>query len=956
MTGDYSRWTAPNAKERGYAGLLMQQGRLYTDADWNEAVSIQTRRSETALTDIIGRTGTPKSDMGFEITTGSGGFGIGAGRYYVDGLMVENSSATSHDAQGGDIPVPPFTTDIADGNDVLVFLEVQKPTVTAMEDPRLADPALGGPDTGTRIKAQWRVGVREISLTDAQHQALIDRARCGMLPDIADWQPGTGEMRAGTAPAAALPDDTDCLIPPEAGYLSQENQLYRVQIIRGGSRSQARFVWSRENASVQAILDRNADGAFILRGAREDEALGFVNGGWVEVYDDRNSLAGTTGIMTRITLNDGVVTFSDSIGDFTAMVRPRVRRWDHGGTSANGLSLSTSATDLERGVQVSFSAGTYREGDFWVFEARAATGTVIWPPYPLDDPLDTIPPMGWGRRFAPLALARRSGSGLSDLVDLRADIPTLTCLEAEDIGFDDSACNLGADTVQDALEALCMRETGTGLCTIVVSNAFELVAAVQGLSRGQSVRICLRAGQFALQETLIFDNLAHVTVIGTGPQTVVSTTRGEPAFAFDDCATVRVTDMSVNGGPTGTESTRRDIRKGRLGAIMVSDSGDTQIERVRVRCRAGLDRQTACISYRNSRPRGQVLIRDCVMRVGQSQIGVNIIGSRRAIVQDNLILPVPSPKARDRITADPVLVSRIARGLLNFSNPTPGNGGDVRLIGSARGDTGGGIAIVPLAQIGRPGIPNRFSLENGGTVQAFVHPDILNGLLPALEQNRGQHIDRAFEMRQHLDNIVSEAVRNDGRAFTASVRRRIFSNANIAVANETYLAQGIVVAGDVVDEVRVTGNRIERAVDGIRIAASGTGDPVPPNWGQQRPPNSVLRAVVHNNTISVAPISNVTAAFGIYFGHVASAMASHNVIVGPGGRPGGNERPHFAMHQYGYRGSHLTWSENMVDGLYYGYAVLPNISDNLSGTWRLRDNSAENVTAPYAVVGGVDVF
>ena len=28
MTGDFSRWRAPNAKRRGYTGVLMQQGRI----------------------------------------------------------------------------------------------------------------------------------------------------------------------------------------------------------------------------------------------------------------------------------------------------------------------------------------------------------------------------------------------------------------------------------------------------------------------------------------------------------------------------------------------------------------------------------------------------------------------------------------------------------------------------------------------------------------------------------------------------------------------------------------------------------------------------------------------------------------------------------------------------------------------------------------------------------------
>ena len=55
--------------------------------------------------------------------------------------------------------------------------------------------------------------------------------------------------------------------------------------------------------------------------------------------------------------------------------------------------------------------------------------------------------MGWGRRRAPLALGRVSAGALTAITDLRAEFPTLTCLQAEDVGFDDSVCQMGAETV-----------------------------------------------------------------------------------------------------------------------------------------------------------------------------------------------------------------------------------------------------------------------------------------------------------------------------------------------------------------------------------------------------------------------------------------------------------------------------------------------------------------------------
>ncbi|MEM6467685.1 MAG: DUF6519 domain-containing protein, partial [Pseudomonadota bacterium] len=223
MKGDFSRWRGPNAEQQGYVGVLMQQGRLHTDSDWNENLSIQSFRSETALTDLIGPSGTPKEDPGFAISPGAGGFTIGAGRFYVNGLMVENDEDVSYDAQSGeDLTFDPFfEPDLGAGDDALIYLEATKTHVTAQEDALLADPALGGPDTCTRIKAQWRVRVAPLSDLSSSRAEILDRARCGQMPDDTAFRETTGRMRAGTAPAEELPEDADCLIPPEAGYLSQ---------------------------------------------------------------------------------------------------------------------------------------------------------------------------------------------------------------------------------------------------------------------------------------------------------------------------------------------------------------------------------------------------------------------------------------------------------------------------------------------------------------------------------------------------------------------------------------------------------------------------------------------------------------------------------------------------------------------------------------------------------------
>src|SRR5258708_17424628 len=91
MHGDYSRRSLnPTTK---YSAVLAMQGRMQLDADWNEQVGLQEHRTRTETRDVIGLCGTPKAGNGFMLTQTPHGsdFVIGAGTYYVDGMLCELS-------------------------------------------------------------------------------------------------------------------------------------------------------------------------------------------------------------------------------------------------------------------------------------------------------------------------------------------------------------------------------------------------------------------------------------------------------------------------------------------------------------------------------------------------------------------------------------------------------------------------------------------------------------------------------------------------------------------------------------------------------------------------------------------------------------------------------------------------------------------------------------------------
>src|SRR6266404_1270502 len=158
MKGDFSRDSFDARKH--YTGVLMQQGRVQLDADWNEQQSINRHRIDLEARHVIGDSGSPLHDAGFQLTTPDGtALTIGAGCYYVGGLLCENEAAIDYKAQP-DFPGAPVIADQinAAGTTVsILYLEAWRRSVSALDDPEIREVALGGPDTAIRSKTVWQV-------------------------------------------------------------------------------------------------------------------------------------------------------------------------------------------------------------------------------------------------------------------------------------------------------------------------------------------------------------------------------------------------------------------------------------------------------------------------------------------------------------------------------------------------------------------------------------------------------------------------------------------------------------------------------------------------------------------------------------------------------------------------------------------------------------------------------
>ncbi|HSE15782.1 MAG TPA: DUF6519 domain-containing protein [Pyrinomonadaceae bacterium] len=500
--GDVSRDTFDPTKR--FSRVLMQQGRVQLDADWNEQNDILLHYLRSLAADLIGPHGGSSAALGFELITldtavdglkdangrpldadqiralknslRDSGFLLGIGRYYVDGLMSESNDYLGFEEQSGFPFVGSLSfQEIRDKTGTfLVLLDVWERHVSCTEDGDICEVALGGPDTAARaqvvaaviVPAPEKGGQKlydQQELTDdikklkdaiaAGDQKAIDEAKAALnlFTDnvrLSLRGPGTGMLRA-RARITGLPEG-DCNIQPEAQYRGPENQLYRVEINRGGigwdgatdgetpagnAATAATFKWQRDNSSISfPIVSLQGDTVSLAHLGR-DTSRGLQVDDWVEIVADDLVLQGQPGPVRRvksinpdeltITLSEGV----DQNYDEDSTLHPYLRRWDQrrsNGAPADNVLLVREGSgedlnwiELEDGVQIQFPRNPdaninnrYRAGDYWLVPARVATGDVIWPKVAAGTRkiARALPPHGIEHHYAPIGVISNDGT------------------------------------------------------------------------------------------------------------------------------------------------------------------------------------------------------------------------------------------------------------------------------------------------------------------------------------------------------------------------------------------------------------------------------------------------------------------------------------------------------------------------------------------------------------------
>ncbi|WP_327734212.1 right-handed parallel beta-helix repeat-containing protein [Streptomyces nojiriensis] len=503
---------------RDHSGVVMQQGRLLLDSDWNEFVAIVDRRLRAAAADLA----TPGVTEGFSgaavvprttpdaflITSSADGMTIGRGRMYVDGLLAENHGtggtvldpllaepSRTQDTPYGQQPYWEAPKELPTEGTHLVYLDVWQREVTPLQAPDLVEEAVGV-DTTARTQTVWRVRVHEPD-TPGIDCSTPDE-------DIPGWSdltaPSGGRLTTGTVPVAAA--DDPCSLPPTGDYRGLENQTYRVEIHDGGAPGTATFTWSRDNGSVaMRVVEVVAPDRLRPEHLGRDAVLGLRENDWVEILDDHRELDERPGEMRRITTvhGDGTISFSPALpGDLPTTTDEairrnlRIRRWDQAGTVKSGAGAVLEDLDapgstgvikvptggvavvLEHGITVTLDApyGAFRPGDHWIFTARTSTATV--------ENLDEAPPLGVHHHYARLAVVTST-----DVYDCRTLWPDgghcgdcTVCVTPESHAS-------GVMTVQAAVDSVA--EDGGTVC--LAQGVYHLGDEPVRMRRARSVRI-----------------------------------------------------------------------------------------------------------------------------------------------------------------------------------------------------------------------------------------------------------------------------------------------------------------------------------------------------------------------------------------------------------------------------------------------------------------------------------
>lgn len=859
MASDLSRVTFDNKKN--YSGVLLQQGRVLLDADWNEQLDIHQHRLHTQTNDVIGKCGVPKNTGGFRITQTGGGtnLSIAKGRIYVDGLLCQLSSNVLYTGQPfypdpphvmppSSPPLPNTELQLEDGWHI-VYIKAWQREINYLDDPLIQEVALGEADTTTRLQTVWQVEIikGENNLTCVAYSKVwkdkIARST-GQLSVIVDASATNGDP---------------CGLTAEGGYKRLENQLYRIEIHTKGDENSATFKWSRDNASVETKIfgiggDGNGDTVFAVDSIGKDYVLGFATGQWVELIDDvssLNQLPKDLLLVKNVDPSTNEITVDLPQGNIIFAEGMKLRRWDQKvNATQSGVDVGSGFLDIEDGIQVSFSAGTYHSGDYWLIPARTVTRNVELPRDVNGNPIPQSP-LGIQYGYCKLAIIEVSNNLIRRRIeDCRPIFPTLTEICAEDICYKSKGCDLtkGAQTVQEALDILCEKREGSCTYHVLPKPGWEKV--FDEIKDKGDAQICFQVGIYPLPKKVKpVENKGHLKLIGCGFGTKILAPGSEAALTFLNCESVLIRDLYCEASKThlGTGNMSPNSPKVFLnGALTLINCKTVNIENLRLKNGAGSSRMATCLTiYYDYEKGGDVRVLNTDFAVGYRQNGILIVNAKNALVQNNRLKTYPKPL---KLTAVSMAVAdkRYRLELANW------------------------FASDFEVKEKKSDKKTAIRLKNDRYAVFKTHHSLTNTWTKILREAPPEKTESNDGLKSYFNTTFNRVVYEP--AYLGKYPQLKESFEFIDNQSVSFMGQGITVAGRQGDNIRVLNNDVNGALDAIHIGFSHQNNKGEPYYSKC--------LMIDGNTIYIPLPAFVgqSGRFGIYCGNSSNTTIQNNII------------------------------------------------------------------------------
>lgn len=505
MSSDKARISYDEKQQ--YRAVVMQQGRVTVEADWNEAQQIVNEEIRFEALDFVGSNGTPDDGYAIDVTGQEIplDFLVRSGTMYVGGLRAHLAESVKYSAQQEwlDHSSDPDWVDLTAKTRVevkreFVYLHLREQEVSAVEDSALREVALGGPDTAQRVRIIQhivRLGIDGKDCTTGIAAALKKWESQGL-----HFSPDTMQLQSWGTLAASFQDlkttSDPCDTQARGGYLGADNQLIRVQISDTN-----KLIWGFDNASNLYRVDVLEDHQTLqVRSRPVDSFHHPKTNQFVEVLRSAAQLsngeyiASATGLVFQLTASYDSdtqsiklpITLPSEYWQQTPQVFLRV--WENELSFTPGTAVPLGNTGLQVTLQTTPVGKPFYVGDYWQIAVRPSTSTEVYPHRYLD-PAHFQPPEGPRLWVCPLGVIERirrgegSATTLRILADCRNHFDNLVELTKRKYG--------GCCTVNIVPEDLTVNQ-----------NLQNIIDRYQSRDNSSPMKICLMPGVYSLAAPL----------------------------------------------------------------------------------------------------------------------------------------------------------------------------------------------------------------------------------------------------------------------------------------------------------------------------------------------------------------------------------------------------------------------------------------------------------------------